>query len=197
MAVPAHDERDFEFAKHFNLPISPVVQPSDAWLEKTKSSMQNFTEPFTEEGTVCNSLEFDGLTSSEFKKKIIGVLETKQQGFGKVNFKLRDWLFSRQRYWGEPFPLLHQVDAQGNLLGNIEPIETSELPLELPNSKISNLQADPNRLWAKPLLGLKYNAMANSISAKPTPCPSGRVLAGITSATSILKTPKPSATQNY
>jgi leucyl-tRNA synthetase len=132
MAVPAHDERDFEFAKHFNLPIVPVVKPSDAWLEKTKSSMQNFTEPFTDEGTVCNSSEFDGLTSSEFKKKIIGVLETKQQGFGKVNFKLRDWLFSRQRYWGEPFPLLHQVDAQGNLLGNIEPIETSELPLELP-----------------------------------------------------------------
>ena len=132
MAVPAHDERDFEFAKVFGLPIIPVVTPSREWLEKTGSTLNELTQAFTEEGVACNSASFDGMNSGEFKKQIIRHLEEKGFGKGKINFKLRDWLFSRQRYWGEPFPLMHEVDAQGKLLGNIEPLGAEDLPLKLP-----------------------------------------------------------------
>lgn len=86
-----------------------------------------FCEAFTGEGTSMNSGEFDGLPSSEFKKKIVVRLEEKKLGCGMVNYKLRDWLFSRQRYWGEPFPILHGPD------GEIVPLDESELPLTLPD----------------------------------------------------------------
>jgi leucyl-tRNA synthetase len=133
MAVPGHDERDFEFAKQFNLPIKTVVRPPDEWLKKTGGTLNALTEPYTEEGIAVNSGEFDGLTTPEFKKKITAWLTESGLGAGKVNYKLRDWLFSRQRYWGEPFPLLHEIDADGKPTGVVEPLSPEELPLRLPD----------------------------------------------------------------
>ncbi len=98
MAVPAHDERDWEFAKEFNLPIIQVVG--------SKEPIDVQEKPWTEDGPMVNSGAFNGLSASETKKKITADLTAKGQGKLAVNFKLRDWLFSRQRYWGEPFPIL-------------------------------------------------------------------------------------------
>ena len=123
MAVPAHDERDFEFAKQFDLPIRIVVQPPTGTEQ---------IECFADEGSAVNSGRFDGLPTAEFKEKIIAWLEETKKGQRKVNYKLRDWLFSRQRYWGEPFPILHEVDAAGKPTGIVEPLTLSDLPLVLP-----------------------------------------------------------------
>jgi len=98
MAVPAHDTRDWEFAKQFNLPIIQVVGSKDPINVQEK--------PWTEDGPMVNSGPFNGLSANETKKKITADLTAKGQGKLAVNFKLRDWLFSRQRYWGEPFPIL-------------------------------------------------------------------------------------------
>ena len=94
--VPAHDERDLEFARKFNLPLRVVVRPRDD------------TDPvgFFGEGIAVNSPLIDGLPSAEAKKKMTAWLEERGQGKRAINYKLRDWLFSRQRYWGEPFPIV-------------------------------------------------------------------------------------------
>jgi len=127
MAVPAHDERDFEFATKFELPIIPVVEPDDAAeAEKVRAGQMCFIG----DGTAINSGEFNGLRTAEFKQKISHWLQERGQGAEAVNYKLRDWLFSRQRYWGEPFPLVHTKD------GRILALTEDDLPLELP--KIDN-----------------------------------------------------------
>jgi len=123
MAVPAHDERDFEFATKFNLPIVPVVKPDDpAQAQLVLSGGLCFVG----DGTAVNSGRFEGLSTLEFKEKIAQWLEEKGRGEKSVNYKLRDWLFSRQRYWGEPFPLIHTQDGQVVALSN------EDLPLKLP-----------------------------------------------------------------
>jgi leucyl-tRNA synthetase len=200
MAVPAHDERDFEFAKQFKLPIRVVVDPPAQWLQSTKvfqliremakaidqsfevgssvsskavepltppettlsiqatqvtsrasrlwdryggdplqitralyrSEPQLFDEVFIGDGTAMNSGQFDGQSTTEFKKRITSWLQERGLGQGKINYKLRDWLFSRQRYWGEPFPILHEVDSAGQLTGLVRPVPVEELPLKLP-----------------------------------------------------------------
>ena len=132
MAVPAHDERDFEFATQFGLPIRTVVRPSDAWLAQTGSTLERLTQAYTEDGVAVASGPFDGLSTQEFKTKITQWLEERNLGSGRVNYKLRDWLFSRQRYWGEPFPILHEVDEHGRPTGVVEPLSVDELPLCLP-----------------------------------------------------------------
>ncbi|MBO6525190.1 MAG: leucine--tRNA ligase [Balneolaceae bacterium] len=115
MAVPGQDERDWEFAEKFDLPIVRTVQPSDGFEGKA----------FTGDGVALNSDFLNGLEIQAAKKKIIAWLEEQGAGTRAVNFKLRDWLFSRQRYWGEPFPIIH-VD------GEAKAIPENELPLELP-----------------------------------------------------------------
>ncbi|MGN0502362.1 MAG: leucine--tRNA ligase [Ruminococcus sp.] len=117
MAVPAHDTRDWEFAKKFDLPIIEVVKGGNVQ-----------EEPFTDcaTGVMVNSGMLDGLTVDEAKKKIIDWLTKEGKGHAKVNYKLRDWVFSRQRYWGEPIPIVH-CDKCGYV-----PIDESELPLKLP-----------------------------------------------------------------
>ena len=111
MAVPGHDERDFAFAKQFGLPIRTVVRPTDEWLTKTGSTLDALTEAYSDVGVAVNSGLLDGLPTAEAKQKIIGWLQEKGVGHRRVNYKLRDWLFSRQRYWGEPFPVLHPADG--------------------------------------------------------------------------------------
>ena len=132
MAVPAHDERDFAFAKTYGLPIRTVVEPSAEWLAKTGSTIDNLAEAYAEEGTAINSGSFNGLHTTEFKRRITAWLEEKGLGIKRINYKLRDWLFSRQRYWGEPFPILHELDDKGQPTGAIEPLSPEELPLRLP-----------------------------------------------------------------
>jgi leucyl-tRNA synthetase len=122
MAVPGQDERDWEFAEVFNLPIIRTVQPPEGWQGKA----------YLGDGPAINSELLNGLNIEDAKRKIIDWLEAKGVGVRKVNYKLRDWLFSRQRYWGEPFPILHEVDAQGEPTGVIEPLSADELPLRLP-----------------------------------------------------------------
>ncbi len=124
MSVPAHDERDFEFANKFDLPIIAVVESPDAELAQ---AVRKGEACYVGDGKAINSGQFDGLTTAEFKEKITNWLEEKSLGKKAVNYKLRDWLFSRQRYWGEPFPLLHKEN--GELAG----ISEAELPLTLPH----------------------------------------------------------------
>jgi leucyl-tRNA synthetase len=118
MAVPAHDERDFAFAKKFNLPIKPVVRPA--------SGEAPLDVAFVGEGFAINSAVINDLPTAEAKERIISVLERDGTGKGSVKYKLRDWLFSRQRYWGEPFPIV--LDEAGNAYD----IPEAELPLKLP-----------------------------------------------------------------
>jgi leucyl-tRNA synthetase len=132
MAVPAHDERDFAFAKAFGLPIRTVVLPPAEWLAKTHSTPEALTAAYTEDGVACNSGLLDGLETAAAKARIVAWLEERGLGTRRVNYKLRDWLFSRQRYWGEPFPILHEIDDQGKPTGRIEPLSPEELPLRLP-----------------------------------------------------------------
>ncbi|MDL2229153.1 leucine--tRNA ligase [Treponema sp. OttesenSCG-928-L16] len=132
MAVPAHDERDWEFAKTFNLPIIQVVSssPSAKTTENPADSPNGNSEAVSEctaaDGWAINSGAFDGLPTAEFKKKITAWLEEKGIGKGAVNYKLRDWIFSRQRYWGEPIPIVHCEKC------GIVPLPEEELPLTLP-----------------------------------------------------------------
>ena len=122
MAVPAHDTRDFEFATKFNLPILQVVQPPDP-----KTDWRGFVDDGVSVNSTGPEVSITGLPTAEAKKKITGWLESKGLGRKTVNYKLRDWLFSRQRYWGEPFPIVWKKDATG-LLGH-EALPESALPL--------------------------------------------------------------------
>jgi leucyl-tRNA synthetase len=125
MSVPAHDERDFEFAKKFNLQIIPVVEPDDGEQAELVKKGQLC---FVGDGIAINSGRFNGLSTAEFKEQITNWLAEKGLGRKAVNYKLRDWLFSRQRYWGEPFPLLHTEDG-------VVGLSEQDLPLELPEVK--------------------------------------------------------------
>ncbi|MFP4484484.1 MAG: leucine--tRNA ligase [Spirochaetaceae bacterium] len=122
MAVPAHDERDYEFAKKFDLPIREVVKPPEGIASEMSGD-----EVFTGEGTAINSGRFDGMATAEMKRAITADLEEKKQGRSAVNYKLRDWIFSRQRYWGEPIPLVHCKHS------GVVPVPERELPVELPD----------------------------------------------------------------
>lgn len=120
MCVPAHDDRDFEFATKFGIPIIQVIA-------KDGKEIENMTEAYTEaSGTMINSGEWNGMESSELKKKAPEMIE--KMGFGRktVNYKLRDWVFSRQRYWGEPIPIVHCPKC------GAVPVPEEELPLLLP-----------------------------------------------------------------
>ncbi len=147
MAVPAHDDRDFEFASRFDLPIRAVVEPTDDWLRANAPDGANssdvaslrqayltgagaFNRAYTGVGRNVNSandeISLDGQTTDEAKANITSWLHRKALGEPRTQYKLRDWLFSRQRYWGEPFPILHGPD------GEIVALDESELPVELP-----------------------------------------------------------------
>ncbi len=151
MAVPAHDTRDFAFAKAFGLSMRAVVTPDEGWLRAQaaaggrpvdpegdldtiradyRAHVAQWPESFAGTGTAMQSagpdVSIDGLATVEAKAKITEWLEAQGLGRGEVQYKLRDWLFSRQRYWGEPFPILHGPD------GSIVPVAEDDLPVELP-----------------------------------------------------------------
>lgn len=160
MAVPAHDERDFEFAKKYDLPIMNVIDPGDyvffsKWVnpeevpeEQNAKQQENDYQSvlkgdavFTHDGNLRNSKEYDGLTSQEAREKMTQWLEEKGIGKKKINYKMRDWIFSRQRYWGEPIPIVHcekcgavgvpenQLPVRLPEVENYEPTGTGESPL--------------------------------------------------------------------
>ncbi|MBQ9032940.1 MAG: leucine--tRNA ligase [Parasporobacterium sp.] len=120
MCVPAHDDRDFAFARKFDLPIIPVISPDG-------SDIRDMEEAYTGTGIVINSGEWNGRDSQELKLSAPEEIEKKGLGTKKVNYKLRDWVFSRQRYWGEPIPIIHCPKC-----GNV-PVPEEELPLVLPD----------------------------------------------------------------
>ena len=115
MAVPGQDQRDWDFAKEFDLPIMRTVEPEDGFDG----------EAYLGEGPAINSEFLNGLNIADAKEKIISWLDQENKGQGSIQYKLRDWLFSRQRYWGEPIPIIHYDDES-------KPLDESELPLELP-----------------------------------------------------------------
>ncbi|MBN1108911.1 MAG: leucine--tRNA ligase, partial [Bacteroidales bacterium] len=131
MAVPAHDTRDFEFAQKFSLPIDCIQDP-DVEDPQQKRRILDGEECWTEDGKYINSsseitgIDINGLNKEAGIAKMIRWLESEGLGAEKVNYKLRDWLFSRQRYWGEPFPVIHWED------GTVSLLDEAELPLELP-----------------------------------------------------------------
>ena len=121
MCVPAHDDRDFEFAKKFDIPIIQVIA-------KDGKEIENMTEAYTEaSGTMINSGDWNGMESAVLKKEAPHIIEKMGIGHKTVNYKLRDWVFSRQRYWGEPIPIVHCPKC-----GNV-PVPEEELPLRLPD----------------------------------------------------------------
>ena len=143
MAVPGHDERDHEFATKFNLPIIEVIEGGE---------VQKYA--YTGEGKHINSGELDGLENEAAISKAIELLESKGAGEKKVNYKLRDWLFSRQRYWGEPIPIIHWED------GSMTTVPEDELPLLLPETD----EIKPSGTGESPLANI--DAFVNVIDEK-------------------------------
>jgi leucyl-tRNA synthetase len=151
MAVPGHDQRDLEFAQKFNLPVRAVVKPTDEWLRQKQSALgadpaeaiENYTnrigklpEAFTDDGSGMQSsnpeVSLNGLPTAQAKATITEYLVRSGIGRAAIKYKLRDWLFSRQRYWGEPIPILHELDSEGKLTGLTRAITPEELPVLLP-----------------------------------------------------------------
>lgn len=132
MAVPAHDTRDYEFAKTYGLEIIQVVEPKDATAEDLRAIREGEI-CFADEGVAIHSGDFSGLSTQEAKQRMTQWLSQRGVGRQAVNYKLRDWLFSRQRFWGEPFPILHEVDADGKPNGRIRAVPVESLPVDLPH----------------------------------------------------------------
>ncbi len=132
MSVPAHDARDFEFATHYKLPIEPVIAPADKQL-----SHDYQTAAFLEDGVLVHSGEFDGLSTKDGKAAIIKYLESNQLGRATINYRLRDWGVSRQRYWGTPIPMVLCDDC-----GPV-PVPEDELPIRLPEDVDFSSQGSP------------------------------------------------------
>lgn len=139
MSVPGHDQRDYEFAKAYGLPIEAVIKPADAEVDISE-------EAYTEKGVLFNSGEFDGLDFAGAFDAIASKLQADNKGERKVNYRLRDWGVSRQRYWGSPIPMLTDAD------GNTVPVPEDQLPVVLPEDVVmdgvtSPIKANPE--WAK------------------------------------------------
>ena len=122
MGVPAHDQRDFEFAKKYNLPIRVVISPRDVSLH-----VAEMTEAYLEQGVLVNSAQFNGMANEAAGQAIIAYLKENGWGLGKTSYRLRDWLISRQRYWGAPIPIIY-CDCCGTL-----PVPEKDLPVLLPD----------------------------------------------------------------
>ena len=131
MAVPAHDQRDFDFAKTYQLPIRTVIQGPE-FSESTP-----LLEAYTQPGIMVNSGSFDGMASDVFKKEVLNFIEANQWGNRQVQYRLRDWLLSRQRYWGTPIPIVYCEDC------GMVPVPDSQLPIELPKDVSFTWEGNP------------------------------------------------------
>ena len=140
MGVPAHDQRDYEFAKKYKLPINVVITSDGQAAEEINKANESY-------GILINSKNFDGLDSEKAKSNITEFMEKKGVGKGTITYHIRDWLISRQRYWGTPIPVFYDKDE------NVIPVEISDLPVILPEAKEfmptgqSPLTLDENFLW--------------------------------------------------
>jgi leucyl-tRNA synthetase len=143
MAVPGHDQRDLEFARKFKLPVRAVVTPTKEWLlrmqvrdEDYASRIGDLLEAFVDDGAGMQSanrgVSLNGLSTPQAKASITEWLARNGIGRAAIKYKLRDWLFSRQRYWGEPIPILHELDSQGKPTGLTRAVKPEELPVLLP-----------------------------------------------------------------
>ena len=151
MSVPAHDERDFEFATKFKLPIIEVIS------NKSKKKC------YTGDGKIINSGKFNGISNNEFKNKVIEILERNKTGKKTVNYKLRNWIFTRQRYWGEPIPILHSKDKSIALNEQDLPLILPKVNSYLPKNDGSSPLAR-NKEWSEiEINGNKYKRESNTM----------------------------------
>ncbi|PKF57578.1 leucine--tRNA ligase [Alteromonadales bacterium alter-6D02] len=142
MAVPGHDQRDYEFATKYQLPIEAVIYPTDSETATVDIS----EEAYTEKGTLFNSAQFDGLSSEDAVDAIADALESAGKGKKTINYRLRDWGVSRQRYWGAPIPMLHLEN------GDVAPVPPEQLPVVLPEDVVMdgiNSPIKSDKEWAK------------------------------------------------
>lgn len=155
MAVPAHDLRDWEFAVKFELPILTVVEaPNGYEYSKDEKALARTVDgheqiPFSGKGRAVNSGESDGMPTDEFNDQITKQLNDAGLAKQAVNYKLRDWLFSRQRYWGEPFPIWHELDTDNNPTGLMRVDEDSDLPILLPEMEEFKPTGTPEPMLSK------------------------------------------------
>ncbi len=171
MAVPAHDERDFEFAQQFGLPITAVYEPAAGTPDIDREKISAGEVCYNGEGTAINSEKYNGSSIAEFKKQVIADLHDSGMGKGAVNYKLRDWLFSRQRFWGEPFPILHELDENGKPTGAVRAVPESHLPVDLPHIEDYKPHGKPepplgkaDEHWLYPVIdGVKYRREINTM----------------------------------
>ena len=170
MAVPAHDERDYEFATEYDIPVQAVVDPGER-DHVDRDAVLDGQACFAGTGVAVNSGEFDGMPTGEFKSAITDSLTTAGTGRAAVNYKLRDWLFSRQRFWGEPFPILHELDEAGEPTGVIRSVDEKDLPVDLPyledykpHGRPEPPLAKADDEWLKPVIdGVTYRRETNTM----------------------------------
>lgn len=170
MAVPAHDTRDFAFAKQFDIEVIPVVSPpKDQDIDLDRLAVGDVC--FVGLGTAMNSGQYDGMATADFKASISTSLREQGVGSEAVNYKLRDWLFSRQRFWGEPFPILHELNEAGEKTGLLRAVDAADLPVNLPEIEDFKPHGRPEPPlekadddWLYPVInGKKYQRETNTM----------------------------------